>query len=105
VIIAAGAAQIATIASQQYQGRQFGGPVSKGRQYLVGENGPEMFVPAGSGQIVPNRGLDDHNVVNINFNIQAVDAQGLDQVILQRKGLITNIVREGMENQGRRSVV
>jgi len=105
VIIAAGAAQIATIASQQYTGRQFGGPVTKGKPYLVGEAGAEMFVPSGSGQIVPNRGLDDSNVVNINFNIQAVDAQGLDQVILQRKGLITNIVREGMENQGRRSVV
>ena len=105
VIVAAGAAQIATIASQNYTGRQFGGPVTKGRQYLVGENGPEMFVPSGSGQIVPNRGLDDNKVVNINFNIQAVDAVGLDQVILQRKGLITNIVREGMENQGRRSVV
>jgi hypothetical protein len=106
IIIAAGAAQIATIASQNYTGRQFGGYVQGGRPYTVGEAGPETFVPAGSGQIVPNRGsMGESNVVNINFEINAVDSQGVDQIILQRKALITNIVREGMENQGRRSVV
>ena len=105
IIVAAGAAQIATIASQQYTGRQFGGPVTRGRPYMVGEAGPEAFIPAGSGQIVPNRGLSGGDTVNINFEINAVDAAGVDQIILQRKALITNIVREGMENQGRRSVV
>lgn len=32
-------------------GRATGGPVSAGRGYLVGERGPEMFVPASSGRI------------------------------------------------------
>jgi hypothetical protein len=32
-------------------GRATGGPVSGGRAYLVGENGPELFVPPGSGRI------------------------------------------------------
>ncbi|WP_439574918.1 hypothetical protein [Phreatobacter sp.] len=34
--------------------RAAGGPVSTGRSYLVGEKGPEMFVPNSSGAIVPN---------------------------------------------------
>jgi len=32
-------------------GRATGGPVSPGRAYVVGERGPEMFVPASSGRI------------------------------------------------------
>ena len=32
-------------------GRATGGPVSAGRAYMVGERGPEMFVPQGAGRI------------------------------------------------------
>lgn len=32
-------------------GRATGGPVSPGRGYLVGERGPEMFVPTSSGRV------------------------------------------------------
>ena len=35
-------------------GRQFGGPVSRGRPYIVGERGPELFVPNQSGNIRAN---------------------------------------------------
>lgn len=34
-----------------------GGPVSAGRPYIVGDRGPELFVPRGSGGIVPNHAL------------------------------------------------
>jgi hypothetical protein len=34
-------------------GRSHGGPVSAGRGYLVGERGPELFVPSGGGRIEP----------------------------------------------------
>lgn len=34
-------------------GRATGGPVSPGRPFVVGERGPELFVPTASGQIVP----------------------------------------------------
>lgn len=34
-------------------GRATGGPVAPGRAYLVGERGPELFVPTASGQIAP----------------------------------------------------
>ena len=34
--------------------RANGGPVSGGKSYLVGEKGPELFVPRNSGGIIPN---------------------------------------------------
>ena len=37
-------------------GRATGGPVAPGRAYMVGERGPEMFVPTSSGQVVAGGG-------------------------------------------------
>lgn len=37
-------------------GRATGGPVTPGRAYMVGERGPELFVPTSSGQVVANGG-------------------------------------------------
>lgn len=34
--------------------RATGGPVSAGKAYLVGERGPEVVVPRGAGQVIPN---------------------------------------------------
>jgi hypothetical protein len=34
-----------------------GGPVTGGNPYIVGEKGPELFVPGSSGNIVPNNKL------------------------------------------------
>lgn len=43
-----------------------GGPVLAGTPYMVGERGPEMFVPRSAGTIVPNGAAG--NVININVN-------------------------------------
>lgn len=45
--------------------RAGGGPVSAGGLYLVGERGPELFRPNGSGSIVPNHALAGGVVVNV----------------------------------------
>lgn len=37
--------------------RAEGGPVDSGKSYLVGENGPELFTPDNSGDIIPNNEL------------------------------------------------
>lgn len=39
------------------QRRAHGGPVSAGTPYLVGERGPEVIVPSGSGTVIPNNRL------------------------------------------------
>ncbi len=49
----------------QFGGRAMGGPVTASNRYLVGENGPELFVPNMSGQIIPG------GVGGINVTVQA----------------------------------
>jgi hypothetical protein len=56
--------------------RADGGPVNSGRSYLVGERGPELFVPGSSGSIVPNDAMRSGGggggpSVNITYNIAA----------------------------------
>lgn len=36
------------------EGKQSGGPVTSGRTYVVGEAGPELFIPRQQGLIIPN---------------------------------------------------
>jgi hypothetical protein len=45
-------------------GMSSGGPVMGNHPYLVGEKGPELFVPNSSGNIVPNQRVG--NSININ---------------------------------------
>ena len=40
---------------EELAARQHGGPVTRGMPYLVGEGGPEMFMPDRSGSIIPGR--------------------------------------------------
>lgn len=51
--------------SSHYDGaRASGGPVSRGRRYLVGERGPEPFIPASNGTILPNGALGGETTVD-----------------------------------------
>lgn len=52
-------------------GRATGGPVSPGRAYLVGERGPELFVPTASGRVEPRMGASRDVRVTINLNAPA----------------------------------
>ena len=46
--------------------KAIGGPVQAGKPYIVGERGPEMFVPSRSGSIVPNNNLGSGMVINVD---------------------------------------
>lgn len=97
---AATAATVAAIASQQYPGRAGGGPVQAGQSYMVGEGGRgEMFVPSQNGTIVPNSELNG-SAINVNFQIDNVDATSFDELLLTRKNLIVSMVRQAV-GQGR----
>ena len=52
-------ANVANAAAQGLQARANGGPVTGNRPYLVGERGPELFVPAMSGEIIANNRKDE----------------------------------------------
>jgi hypothetical protein len=56
-------------------GRQAGGPVSARTPYVVGERGPEIMIPAGSGTIVPNNrigggGVTVNQTINVTTGVQ-----------------------------------
>lgn len=55
-------------------GRATGGPVSPGRGYLVGERGPELFVPTSSGRVEPS--LAGGPPRDVNVSIRVVAPQG-----------------------------
>ena len=88
-------------------GRASGGPVNSGQAYIVGERGPELFVPSGNGNIVPNNQMNSvaSGGTTVNFNISTVDAAGFDQLLASRKGLITQIINNAMNNQGKIGIV
>ena len=102
--IGLGLAQVAQIRSQQYSGRQLGGPVMGGTPYLVGENGPELFTPNATGSITRNQDLGGAPV-NISFNIQANDAEGFDDLLIQRRGMIQQMVSDAITERGQRSML
>ena len=54
--------------------KAIGGSVGKNRPYMVGEQGPELFIPGGSGTIIPNRNLSGGGGGN-SINV-SVDARG-----------------------------
>jgi hypothetical protein len=100
---AAGYAQVSAIRSQQYSGRALGGPVMGGDSYLVGENGPEIFTPATSGRVTRNDQIGGGQPVEINFTINAIDSQGIDQVLVERRSVIQQIISDSMMEAGQRS--
>ena len=58
----------------------------------------------------PNETIIDHTKgqgmgTTVNFNISTVDAAGFDQLLASRKGLITSIINNAMNNQGKMGVV
>ena len=57
-------------------GKAKGGPVSSRTPYLVGERGPEIFTPSGSGMITPNHlmgGGSTNIVVNVDASGSSVE--------------------------------
>ena len=64
--------------------RAEGGPVESNSPYIVGERGPELFVPRSAGAIVPNHSMammgGSTNVTN--YNIQAIDTKSFEDRIL-----------------------
>ena len=68
--------------------RAGGGPVSAGSAYLVGERGPEMFVPGVGGTVVPNAGGNVTVVVegNVVTERQLIDAIHNGLLAKQKRG-------------------
>ena len=84
--------------------RAEGGPVSAGGAFVVGEKGPELFVPHSSGSIVPNGAMGSSSGgtggVTVNYNIAAGVSRAelvpiLEQERRRLKAEIPDMVRRG----------
>lgn len=74
--------------------RALGGPVNAGRAYLIGEQGPEMFVPQGAGSVVPLRNAGGSNAT-INVSIVTPDPQRFRESSGQISAMLLDAVRRG----------
>jgi len=64
-------------------GRATGGPVSPGRAYLVGERGPEVFVPTSSGRV--DAGSSSRAERNVKVSINLAAPRGSDAPVALRR--------------------
>ena len=83
--------------------RYLGGNVSAGKQYLVGERGPEVLqMGRTGGNIIPNDKLGGGT--NVMINISAVDARGIDNLLIERKDTLVGIINQSLQRQTRRAI-
>jgi phage-related minor tail protein len=80
-----------------------GGPAKAGQPYIVGEKGPELFVPQASGTVVPNNQLGNKGMATgavnapvtnnyITNNINAIDARSVAQLFAEnRRSLLGSV--------------
>ncbi len=76
-------------------GRATGGPVSPGRGYVVGERGPELFVPTSAGRIetgMPGGTRD----VRVNITIAAPPGTSTPQALQRSSRQVAGAVRRAL---------
>ena len=87
------------------RGFERGGRPPVGRPSIVGEKGAELFVPDQAGTVVPNDKLGMNKNVTVNFNINTVDARGFNELLVNSRGVIINLINSAMNEKGRMAVI
>jgi hypothetical protein len=87
-----------------------GGSVRKNQPVIVGDSasgrGGELFVPNSSGQIVPNSRLGSMGGgVNVNFNINTVDASGFEELLVNSRGTISQLINQALNEKGQGNLI
>lgn len=80
-----------------------GGPAKQGVPYVVGERGPELFVPNTSGTVVSNEEMNaqgGQGDLNVNFTINAIDTQSGVEFLVENKRVITGVIQEAYMRRG-----
>lgn len=75
--------------------RASGGPVSPNSAYLVGEHGPEIFRPSGSGNIVPNHMMGGGSEVHVHV-VNVSDPQEIAAALNHpaNQDVVVNVIRK-----------
>ena len=81
-----------------------GGPVQGNVPIMVGERGPELFIPKGAGSIVPNGAMNaaasgEAMQTIVNYNIQAVDASSFRSLVARDPSFIYAVTEQGRRSQ------
>lgn len=85
-------------------GKAGGGPVMSQRPYMVGESGPELFVPNTAGKIFPNYSLAGQpSPAAVTYNINAVDAASFRALVARDPSFIYAVTEQGRRSQPTRS--
>jgi len=76
------------------KGKATGGPVQRNTPYMVGERGPELFVPSGSGAIRTNRQSmgGGTTIINLNGIVDAESARRSIEQLMRQSSLRTGTV-------------
>jgi hypothetical protein len=72
---------------------------ANGGSILVGEQGPEEITPLSAMQVWPSS-MGAKSVVNANFTIHAIDAAGVEEVLLGQQGNIINMIQSAAHDYG-----
>ena len=76
-------------------GRATGGPVAPGRGYVVGERGPELFVPTSAGRIENQLGGGRRDV-NVSISIAAPAGVSAPQALQRSSRQVASAVRRAL---------
>tara|TARA_R110002020_G_scaffold204_1_gene986 strand:- start:741 stop:2513 length:1773 start_codon:yes stop_codon:yes gene_type:complete len=92
--------------AKTFLGFSKGGAVSKGNPIVVGERGPEMFIPNSTGQITQSaRGTGSSGATTVNFNINTVDASGFEELLNRSRGTITQLINNAVNERGSKNLI
>lgn len=84
-------------------GSAYGGNLPRGygnTGYLVGEHGPEIIKPEVPTTVVPANDNSNQAPVNATFNIHALDASGVQDILHAQRGFIIGSIREAANANG-----
>jgi hypothetical protein len=84
--------------ASNFKPRAYGGYGNAGM--IVGEKGPELFVPSTPGTVVSNDNMTQAAPINANISINAIDAEGVERVLTDQRGHIIGMLREAANANG-----
>lgn len=79
-------------------GRATGGPVSPGRPYIVGERGPELFVPTSAGQVNAGSGGGGSRSVNVSIRVVAPEGSSSPESLRRSSRQVAQAVRRALSD-------
>jgi hypothetical protein len=91
-----------------FSGKAAGGPVNANQPYIVGERGPELFMPSSSGKIIPNNAMGGASITiapTYNISGSGLSAQELQPILQRNNRNMAEMFAQSMHRSGMRPPV